>query len=359
MFGSDILDAALGLIFVYLLLSLVMTALQEILAAWFKWRAKNLWHGIRSLLPAGQGSHDLAAAIYNHPLVKGMSRGDSKPSYIPSRTFVLALLESIVSAARPATPAAEAATTAPALTPFGQVADALEKLPDGDVKAALTALMHDSAQDLERFKLNIEVWYGQAADRMIGWYKRDTQTILLVLGFLVAAILNADSLQIGQKLYASPEKRAAILEKIRAFQDSPKDGTLRQTSASSQVTTPPANAAAAPGNGAAGSSEQQDLEKELTAAARNVTSSIQDVNATGLVGWRSSDRPRGAGDVLLKFAGLLLTALAVSLGAPFWFDLLNKFMNIRAAGKAPEEAPKSPKEEPQAQGPGGAAQVNP
>jgi hypothetical protein len=44
-----------------------------------------------------------------------------------------------------------------------------------------------------------------------------------------------------------------------------------------------------------------------------------------------------------KLLGLLLTAFAASLGAPFWFDVLNKFMSVRSAGKAPEEKPKGPK----------------
>ena len=41
---------------------------------------------------------------------------------------------------------------------------------------------------------------------------------------------------------------------------------------------------------------------------------------------------------LLKVGGLLITGLAVSLGAPFWFDTLNRFMNIRNAGRAPDES---------------------
>ena len=36
-------------------------------------------------------------------------------------------------------------------------------------------------------------------------------------------------------------------------------------------------------------------------------------------------------------AGWILTAIAASLGAPFWFDTLNKFMNVRAAGTSPTE----------------------
>jgi hypothetical protein len=50
--------------------------------------------------------------------------------------------------------------------------------------------------------------------------------------------------------------------------------------------------------------------------------------------------------------GWILTILAVSLGAPFWFDMLNRVVAIRSAGKAPEEAPKKPKEVPQPREPG-------
>jgi len=44
---------------------------------------------------------------------------------------------------------------------------------------------------------------------------------------------------------------------------------------------------------------------------------------------------------LQQFIGILLTAMAVSLGAPFWFDILKKFMSIRAVGKSPEEKDKA------------------
>ena len=55
------------------------------------------------------------------------------------------------------------------------------------------------------------------------------------------------------------------------------------------------------------------------------------------LGWKSMP---AQWDWLNKFAGLALPAFAVSLGAPFWFDLLNRFMNIRAAGKSPNEKAK-------------------
>jgi hypothetical protein len=43
-----------------------------------------------------------------------------------------------------------------------------------------------------------------------------------------------------------------------------------------------------------------------------------------------------------RIIGWLLTIFAISLGAPFWFDVLNRFMNLRSAGKSPEEKGKPP-----------------
>jgi hypothetical protein len=68
------------------------------------------------------------------------------------------------------------------------------------------------------------------------------------------------------------------------------------------------------------------------------------------IGW--SEFPKREQWLTMPLAWLI-TAFAVSLGAPFWFDLLNKFVNVRASGKAPEEEPKSPKEVPVPKEPGG------
>lgn len=38
---------------------------------------------------------------------------------------------------------------------------------------------------------------------------------------------------------------------------------------------------------------------------------------------------------LTKILGILFTALMVSLGSNFWFELLNKLINMRNAGKKP------------------------
>ena len=103
MFGSDILDVAVGLVFVYLLASLIVSTVTELLAGWLGWRAAQLLDGIRNLINS-PGAKDWAKDLYEHPFIKGMSPLPTKvslfklvppapgPSYIPARTFSAALI---------------------------------------------------------------------------------------------------------------------------------------------------------------------------------------------------------------------------------------------------------------------------
>ena len=89
MFNSGILDTVIGVIVIFLQLSLVCTAVNEFVAMLLKKRAKELEKGVRTLLT----SPELAEKFYAHPLIKGLRPDQRKPSYIPSRTFALALMD--------------------------------------------------------------------------------------------------------------------------------------------------------------------------------------------------------------------------------------------------------------------------
>lgn len=112
-FGSTILEVAIGLFFIYFLLSIVCSSVNEVVAGIFKLRSKYLERGITNLLC----DHDLAENVLTHPLIKAMGNtrleprlihglverfsGTGKaglPSYIPARTFALALFDSLAPA---------------------------------------------------------------------------------------------------------------------------------------------------------------------------------------------------------------------------------------------------------------------
>ncbi len=299
MFGSTILDVLIGLAFVYALLSLICSSLTEVFSQVMSWRAKTLEIGVRRLL-TDDATRD---AFYRHPLIKSLSKSPGegervRPSYIPSRVFALALLD--VVAPRTSDPAV------PATSPQGASSPPAEN----DLHRALRALVGSSDKELEEVRKGAEIWFDDVMDRVSGWYKRKVQWVLLVLAVIVTGVLNADTITLANQLWQSPELRAAVVEAASAPRTTTQP-TLNENAPEKQV------------------QEQLDQLTKL-----------------GLpLGW-GTDPLRASKDPVqwfTKVVGLLLTALAVSLGAPFWFDLVNKFVNVRSTGKIPA---KSTTEEP-------------
>jgi hypothetical protein len=311
MFGSTILDVAIGMVFVYLLISLICSSLNELIEARLKYRAKDLEKGITNLL----GDPGLVQRLYAHPLVKALYKQGDKPSYIPSQTFSLALWNL-------ATYAQEGKDGAVAVTrSLPEIRKAVAALSDEgglkDLKQALLTLMDEAGNDLDRARKNVERWYDDAMDRASGWYKRRTQWILLVLGLAFATALNIDSLQIANQLYLDTPKREAIVSAAQGY---------------------------------AASAVQKDKPQPADAIKTNYAR----ISKLGFpLGWSLREFPRKdtkgnvdypgwASAIFLKVLGLLATALAVSLGAPFWFDVLNKFMVVRSTIKPHEKSGETP-----------------
>jgi hypothetical protein len=310
MFNSGILDVAIGIVFVYLLVSLIVTAANELIAAIFKMRGRVLWQGLCTLLPT---KNNLARKIYEHPLIEGLSAA-GWPSYIPSRTFALALLD-VVGGGN-------------GEIPKGKALEAkIDLLPDG-LRRPLKLLFDESKGNLDRFKTKIEVWFNDAMARVSGVYKRKVQYALFFLSFLLAAWLNVDTIVLANRLSHDSALRSALVSHAEAA------------------------AKGAPAGQAPTGQVSPDSQQELA-------KTIKQLNELSLpIGWAGPDDDLrlhfaeqgwwgGLEDIFQRhFVGWMLTAFAGTLGAPFWFDLLNRFINIRSAGKAPEEKPKDPKEIP-------------
>ena len=111
MFGSEVLEIGIGIVFVIIFLSLVSTTVTESIARILKLRSGTLQDGIRNLLNDPEGS-GLAGKLYKHPLIerlgrqgKGTKSADElpakragRPSYVPSRVFAAALFDVIAPA---------------------------------------------------------------------------------------------------------------------------------------------------------------------------------------------------------------------------------------------------------------------
>jgi hypothetical protein len=179
-------------------------------------------------------------------------------------------------------------------------------IPDS-LKEPLTAFLETSNRDLDTWRAQVENWFDDKMDRLSGWYKRRTKSILFVIGLALVVVLNADTLLFSRTLWNDATLRSSITAQAQSISK-----------------TPPACST--------GPAKQNPV-----ACAVKLFDSVKGLNIP--LGWttKSGDPrlPQGAGNWFLRIIGLLLTALALTLGAPFWFDLLNKVVNFRATGPPP------------------------
>ncbi|HEX2714537.1 MAG TPA: hypothetical protein VHM88_20275, partial [Candidatus Acidoferrales bacterium] len=211
MFGSVVLEVAIGVAYLYLLLSVICSAMNEWLAGLLALRARTLEAALRNLLDDPK-MPELAAKLYDHPLVKGLSGSARRPSYIPARIFAAALLDLVA-------PVDVAAGPKSVQTVRSLVKD----LPDSKVKMAFSSLIDQAGDDLSQLRRNLESWFNDAMDRVSGWYKRRAQTIIVVLAVVISIGLNADTLMIANRLAQDPAlvARVAALAQSAAQQPAP------------------------------------------------------------------------------------------------------------------------------------------
>lgn len=349
---SSILDVAIGVAFVYLFFSLVCSVVNEGIAAVFSLRARNLLAGIESLFCEGKlkTRESFVEAIYNHGLIRGLFKDPANkdpankesvatgsgaekvkqvfgtkilPSYIPSRTFAIALLDLLL-------PFGSAGAPAPGIQPGQQIAQnagdppgrtlsalsaSINDLPEGPAQKALQSLAANTAKDIAEFQEKVENWYDDSMDRAAGWYKRRTQWILLALGFVVAVSLNVDSINVARTFWVDPVARQAT---VTVAQDYVRNHPVKSREAT-----------------------DSDKEAPTTKTIEQEAKELEDVGKSLPIpiGWGQDARQKfedACSDppaLLMWLGGWLITALALSLGAPFWFDTLNKFMMARSSVK--------------------------
>jgi hypothetical protein len=403
---NPIIETAIGLIFVYLLLSMVCSSIQEFLAALFGWRAKTLLDGIQNML---DNDTALVSKIYNDPLIKSLARTtwwDSVirrktplPSYIPADLFAKALLN--------ATGIQVADPTVKPNIPANLQASA-------NTQKALQSFANLSP-DFNALLANIETWYNNTMDRVSGWYKRKTQSWILVIAAVVTIPLNADTLMLATAFWHDPTLRTATVNAATDYvKNHPAAQAAQQVQDCEQQKAELFLSVTPPGAEKTPPKPEQDC-KKVAQAATDLSNTLTDVQAqlTKInlpLGWdcelctdaankkkdqakvetdakaqqsqnasgenankkqaegsnsggedkgttpkpdpcdeqkkaveakvkcvRGQHLPDNWRDWLVKIFGLLLTVLALSQGSPFWFDLLQKLVNLRLAGNPPAD----------------------
>lgn len=368
-FGAA-LDVAIGLIFVYLLVSLFVTALNEYISSFLNKRSEFLLRRVQSLL-GGDGSEVKSGAwspemcaVWNHPLINalkshnlaedhGTKRGmllKNAPSYIPGKTFAVALTE----------------TLKPSETThlsFAQLKTAVAGIENNEpLKAALLPMLDDAEGKLDVFQQNVATWFDRAMDRTSGTYKRWIHRLTFWAGFAVAVAFNVNSLQLIDNLWRDPVARAGLV--AQASQSAQGGGDARGAQVPLAAPAPALAPAAPEGEEAAGAPDDGAAAECACDGGQNAADLAQDLPLP--IGWSQeglcalvheplsslppSKRPSSAcktpyrsgwsatAKIFLTLLGLAITGLAVSLGSPFWFGILQSVTNIRATGVKPDRS---------------------
>jgi hypothetical protein len=310
MFGSLMLDVAIGMVLVYLLLSFVAAAVREGVETVLKERSRYLQRGVTELLH----DEDLTAALFSHPQVSALYRGDyatalrnkELPSYIPSRNFALALLDIAVRGRDPNAPAEAGPGSATLSLP--SVRQNVSRIGNAAVQRVVLSAIDLSGGDFVKAQAAIESWFDSSMDRISGWYKHRTQRILIVTGFIVAVVANVDTIRVAHSFYNDPGQRQLAIAMAGNLTKEPPPGTSTAAGATQTVRT-------------------DSLSTEM----------LHRLDGLKLpIGWPD---PAFAREWYMRLLGWLITGFAISFGAPFWFDLLNRMMVVRSTVKPDEKSP--------------------
>lgn len=298
---TNLVDVAIGLSLVYLITSLFVTIVNEYVAQRLRRRAKQLRADLRQLIDGKEG---IDALIANPAFAPFFREGKIDSSYVDPKVLAQQLIGGL-------------RTAAAGLATMDDLVVAIHSMKDSNLKKQLLALSQVTSQNVDVFVDNVSAWVDRSLTMMGEVYKKRTQNYSLIIGLVIAATLNLDSLGIATHLYQDRESREAIAALGSDFVQKTSKDMFEKCS----------------------KLNLDDLQREPGCAGVKVlVEGLQrrnDMFGKLPMGWP----PAAVGSFPIWVTtplGWLLTALATSLGASFWFDLLNRVVNVRHGMRRPE-----------------------
>lgn len=302
---SSILNLVIGLIFIYFLVGLFCSTIQEMIVNFYGMRSANLNKWIRDTFK----ENGLGDKILSHKLIDGLTAEGRSASYIPSSIFADTILDLINKSG---------SLVYSMDTLKASIADA--ELPE-DLKRRLAQSISEADGSLNKVRGDLESWFNHSMERISGTYKKFTQFYIFCISLAVVCILNIDSIQIIQYLYDHPAKAAALADQVTDYVETENMDSV-------QVADTPV--------------DSLSLEAKIQGNLDELKRLKSEIGNTSIpLGWQKSNGGLNFRVFLNKIFGLAMTVIAGIIGAPFWFDMLNKLVNLRSSGLNPEN--KKPK----------------
>jgi hypothetical protein len=306
-----IIGMIVGLTFVLLLFSVLASHITETVASVTGLRGKFLYDAIAEMF---QSTH-FRRTIYDHPLVHSLSTGGvltrrsprRKPSYISPDLFALVVIDLGIKLTEPTK----------ILRGKTEILDCL----DSEARAILQTLVGNTFGNVTATQAILQNWFSDCMKRASGSYKRMTFPILLFISVVLCGMCDVDVIRIGNRLYNDPFVRSVTVQQAQTSDAGGRPNAEVLTALTSlQV---PIGWWSTPQTG------QAKADSDLGRSGVNVTD--YQGAPDGLSYFKSHQ--------LLGCCGLALASILLSLGAPFWFDMANKMVNVRGAGPQPAPRP--------------------
>jgi hypothetical protein len=316
MFNSPVLDLVILLSFTYFIGSLILSAINEAIAGTFRLRQKELRKGLYHFFLDPQWKLFVKNTLLKSPHIQSlMKKEDRVPAYIPARNFVLALIENLDTGNYVNGNIVSAQKTKGTVTKDIIPRDAIIVMETIMKQANLMPLK------AEEFEKRLEEFYNNTMDRVTGWYKKRIRRILFVLAFILAVSLNIDTIKVINDAMTDKAKLGRAVENIAA--NLPKFDSLRK---------------AVEVKDSAGSIEIRQIVGNASDTIKNLKVTYDQTTGYSL-GYRDTNdfKTQWRESFWKKLLGILLTVFALQMGSNYWFELMNKAVNVRAVGKKPDE----------------------
>lgn len=337
MTSFPILDLVVGIVFYYFILSIISSSFVEMLLTVMKVRARVLEQWFKSIfdtkMPGKQTT--LGHELIDHCAVTALSPKGKSPSYIHATNFVTSLLEQLsknlpentIKNAYDNVPQTldDIQTTIEGTTLLSSEMKRLFLLYISDVKNTIETAPQTVKGHIELLREKMEAWYDSNMDRLVGVMKeRYTRKMTFWIAIVAVLVMNADSIEIAKYLYTNPTVRAKVASQAYTAAE---DSTFKAIV--THIRTAPTDTAS--------TVSLDKLKSTITERVADINAAKNAINTELPLGWTgfNSQKMNVAEYVAMKLIGLTITVLALMMGAPFWFDLLNKLANVRGNGPKP------------------------
>lgn len=332
-----LLDVAIGLIFIFFVLSVFVSGIVEFINTFIEQRARLLRIALDKLL-----GEQLATAFFAHKLTAVKRQrfwGFMKPvSYLSADSFSTVLIDLLVKAGRLAEEQGNVDRSLSAQS-FAAIQQGLKQESVSEVRELIEPILAKS-DDFHAFKAQLEQWYNGYMEQVSGWFKRYAQGVVWLVSIAITVLLNIDSIHLVNRLFNDDGLRERVIAQAIRTAENGSD-TLKKNEPGfieflhkqhspvlDSTKTIKTNLSA---------SDKLLLQTAYVTFVSNKFDALQ--LPVGWIddksGWQLQPDQSGWSAV----GGWILTIAALSFGAPFWFDLLLKLVNIRNTARRPSGNP--------------------